>query len=108
MKDDKPEPVTAENLTMNTLSEFIHTKVGEASTLFYDNDDRVFNEQRALKISQELIDGVTRLVGEKAKLQKAVNLAKQYAKESGSNLHSDYLLDALEDTFNLEQGTLLR
>lgn len=62
MKDDKPVEINGDNLTLNNLSEYIHTKVGEASTLFYDNSEHIFNESRALQIAETMINDITKLV----------------------------------------------
>ena len=67
MNDDKPVEITEENLTMETLSEYIHLAIGEASTLFYRNKEQVFDEGSAAKLAERLINGVTKLVSEASK-----------------------------------------
>jgi predicted nucleotide-binding protein (sugar kinase/HSP70/actin superfamily) len=62
MNDDIKQVKDKEALTMTNLSEYIHAKVGEASTLFYDNDEHIFNESRALKISETMINDITEMV----------------------------------------------
>jgi len=65
--DDKPIIITEENLTMNNLSEYIHTAVGEASTLFYRNKEHIFDGAAAGELAERLIKGVTQLVEEAKK-----------------------------------------
>lgn len=62
MQDEQPRKVTVEELNMYNLSEYIHNKVGEASTLFHENKDGVFNEKHALELAEELIKATTKLV----------------------------------------------
>jgi len=49
-------------LTLETLETYLQHKVGEASTLFYDNDEHVFNEQRAMAIVSTMLDDIKDIV----------------------------------------------
>lgn len=62
--DEEKTPITPENITLETLSEYVHLKVGESSTLFFSKDDGIFNESRALEIAAEMIKAITNLVND--------------------------------------------
>ena len=50
------------DLTLETLREYILVKVGESSTLFYDNDENIFNSKRAIEIAETMTEDITRLI----------------------------------------------
>lgn len=51
-------------LTVDNLAEYLEIKIGEASTLFYDNDENVFNEERAKSIVSNMFLDINILVYE--------------------------------------------